>query len=249
MKKENFVVNTLVFLEQLKQGVKQEELLQILNEKNITKVEIRREFITNFEQELSSIGKKAKNYNMEVYYSIPGLLYQKGEISFKEVENYFKEAKIMNATRVKLCIGEYIEVRSEDITKLNKLCDDYNILLTIENDQTLDNGRSHKIKQFLEECSGLGSKILATFDVGNWVWQKEDPMTNAKLLKQYVAYIHLKDVKEGNSPQAVILDEGDIDWRVILAELPEVPLALEYPCGSNVSEQLEKEIAKLSINL
>lgn len=246
MDKENLAVNTLVFLEQLKQGVLQENLLDLLNAMDITKVEIRREFIQNFDRELDAIGNKAKQLNMEVYYSVPELLYKNGEPSFSDLEKYLAEAKVMNATRIKLGIGEYREARNEDISKLNKLCEDYNILLTIENDQTQENGQIHKIKQFLEDVSALGSKILATFDIGNWLWQKEDPMTNAKLLKQYVAYIHLKDVKGGENPQATLLDEGDIEWRQILKELPQVPLALEYPCGSNASEQLAIELAKLA---
>lgn len=245
MKKENLVVNTLVFLEQLKQGVSQVKLLDPLYELGVMKVEIRREFIKDFDRELSDIREKAKQYNMEVFYSVPELLYMNGELLYSEVENYFKEAKAMNSQRVKLCIGDYIKVKKEDVTKINHLCEEHNILLTIENDQTESNGRSNKIKQFLEDGSAFGSKILATFDIGNWLWQKEDPMENAKLLKQYVAYIHLKDVKGGENPRVTLLDEGGIDWRTVLSELPEVPLALEYPCGMKASEQLVVELTKL----
>lgn len=246
MKKENLAINTLVFLEQLNQGIPQEKLIETVHKLGISKIEIRREFIRDFDKELDAIYEKSKQYGMEVYYSVPELLYEGGNLLFSKLETYFNEAKLMNATRIKLCIGDYSEVKKEDVEKINELIKKDNILLTVENDQTAENGWGRKIKKFLDESSALGGKILATFDIGNWLWQKEDPMVNAKLLKEYVGYIHLKDVKGGINLTTVLLDQGDIDWRMVLTELPNVSLALEYPCGMQASEQLVLEIQKIT---
>lgn len=245
MNRKVLAANTLVFLEQLKQGVLQEEFLEPLHKLGFPIVEIRREFIKDFDKELKAIAEKAEQYQIEIYYSVPELLYNKGKLLYEELEMYFTEAKAMNAKSVKLCIGDFAEVNREDVNKVNQLCENYNILLTIENDQTPDNGRVDKILKFLKAGKDFGSKIYATFDVGNWIYQQEDPLTNAKLLKQYVVYIHLKDVKGGVSPQVVLLDEGDIDWRTVMKELPQVPLALEYPCGTYHQKQLGSEIKKV----
>lgn len=248
MKREELVINTLVFLEALKEGTLQQDLLPLLHNIGIGKVEVRREFIKDFDKELKAIREKAEEYHMELYYSVPGYVYGNGEILYSQITEYFKEAEAMNCHKVKLCIGDYDKVTGKDAGKLKELCEEYDVLLTVENDQTPENGRSEKIVKFLKEISAFGSEILTTFDIGNWLWQKEDPLANAKLMKQYVAYIHLKDVKGGEYPQAVLLDQGDIDWRNVLKEFPDVPLALEYPCGADAVEQLKKEIQLVTEN-
>lgn len=245
MKKEELVINTLVYLEQLKEGTLQENLLEPLYTIGIRNVEIRREFICDFQKELLAIRDKAKQYHINLYYSVPELLYQDGKLLDVNLKAYFMEAETMGACQVKLCIGDYKKLEQNDIIRINQLCEEHNMILTIENDQTPENGRSKKIIDFLKESSSLGGKILATFDIGNWLWQNEDPLNNAKLLKPYVTYIHLKDVKGGKVPQTTLLDEGNINWRDVLNELPQVPIALEYPCGTNPTKQLEDEMTKL----
>ncbi len=243
--KRKLAANTLVFLEQLKNGVLQEEFLPPFYHLGFSIVEIRREFIKNLEAESKVIKEMAEKYQLEIYYSVPELLYDEGKLLYDNLLIYFKEAKAFHAKSVKLCIGNFNKVSQEDIDKVNQLCEEFELLLTIENDQTPDNGRIDKILKFLEVGKAFGSKIQATFDVGNWLWQHEDPITNAKLLKQYVTYIHLKDVKGGESPYTVLLDEGEIDWRGVLNELPQVPLALEYPCGTYDQELLVLEVEKI----
>jgi sugar phosphate isomerase/epimerase len=120
------------------------------------------------------------------------------------------------------------------------------IKLTVENDQTEENGRSEKMKSFLETAKELDIKISCTFDVGNWLWQKEDPTENAYKLKPYVTYIHLKDAYVDGKPQAAFLDKGIIPWRNILGIFDKsVPVAIEYPCNPDALARLEEEIAKL----
>lgn len=245
MKKEDLVINTLVYLEQLEEGTLQEVFLEQLNNIGISNIEIRREFIQDFTKELLSIREKASKYNMNIYYSIPELLYKDGNLLEENLKRYLSEAKTMGAKQIKLCIGDYQKVERNHILIINQLCEEYNIVLTVENDQTEDNGKSEKIYNFLKESRSIGGKILATFDIGNWVWQQEKPMNNAKLLNTFVTYIHLKDVKGGSNPKTTLLDQGEIDWRGVLKELPRVPVALEYSCGTNPTKQLEVELAKL----
>ena len=74
----------------------------------------------------------------------------------------------------------------------------------------------------------------------------QDPLISAQLLAEHVTYIHLKDAKGGSTAQVTYLDEGDIPWRKILDALPSMPLAIEYPCGTEVLKQLEIEISKIT---
>jgi sugar phosphate isomerase/epimerase len=246
LEKNNIVINTLVFLEDLKNGVKQSKLLRDIHDLGITKAEVRREFIKDFEVEQQEIRNVLEELQMELYYSVPKCLYVDGELKDEEVEEYFKEAYKMNCRNVKLNIGEYHRITLENVFEINSLCDKYAINLTIENDQTEDNGRSNKIKEFLEIAEGLGMKVSCTFDVGNWLWQEEDPVENAYKLKPYVTYIHLKDAYMEDKPQAALLDRGIIPWRNILGTFDKsIPVAIEYPIYPETLRRLEEEINKL----
>lgn len=242
MEKDKLVINTLVFIEDLKAGVPQGLIMDIINELDIKSIEIRREFIKDFSKEILDIREKSKNYKMRVFYSVPEWIYKEGKVRFKEIETYFKEAYEMNCGNIKMNIGEVKEVSEEDIRKINKLSEKYNVKLTIENDQTAENGKVEKIYSFLKKVRELKGNISFTFDVANWIFQEEDPVENAKLLKAFVTYIHVKNI--GEKRKNVLLDEGLLDLEKILSELPQnLPMALEYPCGTK--EQLSLEINKL----
>jgi sugar phosphate isomerase/epimerase len=246
MDKSNIVINTLVFLEDLKNGVKQSSLLKDIHSLGINKVEVRREFIIDFEAELQDIKNISGELQIQLYYSVPRYLYVGGELNIYEIEEVFKEAHKMNCKNVKLNIGEYSHMSSENVYKINCLCDKYEIMLTIENDQTEENGQVEKIEKFLISAETLGMKVSCTFDIGNWLWQREDPKENAIKLKPYVTYIHLKDVYINDKPQSVLLGQGIIPWINILKMFEkDIPVAIEYPCYPDTRVLLKKELDKL----
>ena len=246
MEKSNIVINTLVFIDDLREGIKQSELLRKINSLGIKNIEVRREFIKDFEAELQEIKAVSKELQINLFYSVPDYLYINGELVLDKIEDHFIEASKMDCRNVKLNIGEYYNISTKDASSINNLCDKYSILLTIENDQTKDNGRVIKIKEFLQVSKELGIKISCTFDMGNWFWQKEDPEENANILKSYVTYIHLKDVIVSDNPHAVFLDEGVLPWRSILGMFDKnIPVAIEYPCSPDTLARLKVEIDKL----
>lgn len=246
MKKDNIVINTLAFLNDLNNGVKQAKLIRDIHFLGITKAEVRREFIKDFDKELEEIRKVSEELNIELFYSVPRCLYMNNDLNISEIEECFKEANKMGCRNVKLNIGEYKSITRENVYVINSLCDKYSIKLTVENDQTEENGRSEKMKVFLETAKEFYIKISCTFDVGNWLWQNEDPTENANKLKPYVTYIHIKDVYIKDKPQAAFLDKGIIPWRNILGIFDKsIPVAIEYPCDPDAMTRLKEEISKL----
>jgi sugar phosphate isomerase/epimerase len=207
MEKNNIVINTLVFLDDLKNGVKQSDLLKSIHSAGIKNAELRREFIKNFDAELNEIKAVSKELKITLFYSVPDYLYINGALNVNKIEHYFMEANKMACENIKLNIGDYNSISPEDVSIINSLCSKYSIVLTVENDQTKENGRVEKINEFLQLAKKLGMKLGCTFDIGNWLWQKQDPIENANILKPYVTYIHLKDVVSWDKPQAVYLDE------------------------------------------
>lgn len=178
---------------------------------------------------------------MNLFYSVPEWVYKGGKLRYDELNQYFEEAYKMNCHNIKFNIGELGEVSNDDIEKLNELCEKYEIEMTVENDQTAENGRSEKIYDFLTKVKEINGKITFTFDTGNWLFQNEDPYKNAELLNSFVTYIHLKYVTQDRFN--CLLDEGIVNWKKLLEILPNVPVAFEYPCRDK--EQLQLEIDKV----
>jgi sugar phosphate isomerase/epimerase len=242
MDKNNIVINTLVFLDDLNKGTKQSILLRDIYGLGASKAEVRREFIKDFQTELQEIKAVSEELKIELYYSVPGYLFKNGELNTEEIEGFFIEARKMGCRNVKLNIGDYNELTPGDSSAINSLCDKYSIKLTVENDQTEANGRVDKIERFLKAAGDLSIKVSCTFDMGNWLWQGEDPMGNAYRLKPYVTYIHLKDVGMDGKPHAVLLNQGEVPWRDILKVFDgNVPTALEYPCSPDAISMLKIE--------
>ena len=250
MEQNRLMVNTLFFLPDLQSGVGQADLLNSVAVCGVGAVEIRREFIHDFAEECREIHDKAKSLKIQLYYSVPDTLFDGGTLKKPAVEHYFAEASVMGCTHIKLNIGDYGDkLHQEDISFLTVLSSRTGITLTVENDQTAENGRLKKIQAFLEHCAAQNSSIGMTFDVGNWLWQQESPLMAAEVLSQYTTEIHLKDVATAPDVHTVLLDAGKIDWRQIVREFsPSVPIALEYPCmekGHSAERCLVGEVYKL----
>lgn len=242
MNKKNLVINTLVFLNDLKSGVPQSKILDKLIEIGIQNIEVRREYIKDFNKELIDIKEKANNNNITIFYSVPEVLFKEGKLRKVAIEEYFNEALKMNCHYIKMNIGQVNELSKEDSDTISELCKKYLVKLTVENDQTEENGRCDKIYNFLSLNKKLGGDISFTFDVGNWIFQDEDPIRNAEILKNFVTYIHLKNVDDKR--KNTLINEGKLDLEKILEILPKnLPMALEYPCTS--IEEVQGEINKV----
>ncbi|WHY88548.1 sugar phosphate isomerase/epimerase [Neobacillus novalis] len=241
MKKNQIVINTLVYLEDLQAGVPQSEMVDWVHELGVKNIEVRREFIKD-RQELQDIKNKSEQYGMNIFFSVPDVLYENHQLKYESLEMYCKEAFDMNGRCIKLNIGEYKQFGDGDLQTITRLTEQYKVKITVENDQTESNGRSQKIFDFLTEVKQLGGSITFTIDIGNWLFQGEDPVENAKLLQSFVTYIHIKDIdKEKNTR---LLNEGLVDWKKIIEILPkDLPAAIEYPISTK--EVLVSEIQKL----
>ena len=96
-------INLLVFKEDLDNGRKQSEILKEISNLDLSIAEVRREYIKNFEEELYEIRQESEKYKLEIFYSVPEKISIYGKLN-NDIEEYFKEAKIMNATHIKFNI-------------------------------------------------------------------------------------------------------------------------------------------------
>lgn len=228
MRNTDLVYNTLIAQAKVNSGLKQLEIFDYIVDLGFNSIEVRREYFKDVDREIESISQFSLEKNITILYSIPEVIFlENGEVN-PEIKRYFGEAINLKATHVKMTIGNY--QNKAQLQNLN-LINDQPFIFTIENDQTKQSGTVQNILKFLTEAKYEQINIGYTYDLGNFRYVGEDEITGAEKLRDYVSYIHLKNVTQSaDTLLATSLEQGDIDWRKAILYLPkDVPIALEYP--------------------
>ncbi|MBV7390830.1 MULTISPECIES: sugar phosphate isomerase/epimerase family protein [Enterococcus] len=229
----DLVLNFLVYADKVANGTKQSELIKEAVDLGFNKVEVRREYFNDLAIELPEVKKVAAENNVELFYSVPDEVFVDGKINPK-LSGYLKEAEDTGIKHIKWNIGDFTEESS--LEELHMLTGSP-VAINIENDQTLTSGTIEAIETFMKAICKADINVGYVYDLGNWRFVGEglDEKEAAEKLKDYVRYIHVKDVSYlDDKPQAEFLDHGVLNWREILAILPQdVPVAIEYPTTAN----------------
>lgn len=242
------VVTMKVFENQLLTGKKQHEFLSDIKSLGIKKVEIRQEFISDLSDELKRLKSLSEDYGIEVIYSVPIYMFKDGEVQMDLIESHLKDALFLNAKMIKFSLGSFDKSNINSVEQVRTLLSKYNIIITVENDQTELSGKSYKLIEFFEMCDKYQFYVKGTFDIGNWYWVGESPIDNSIKLNKYINYIHLKDVVlDESGPKAVPLSEGIIPWQKLVSMFaPDLPLALEFSGGDYPINAIKESIEKLT---
>lgn len=238
-------INTLVYKKLLDtHKKKQSELFADVQRLGVSGIECRREyFIENGKPaDLEHSGKQAARTGLNVFYSVPEKLFVNGDVT-PGLEKYFQEGRILGAQSIKLNIGEPEGIGADDARKIGSLVDSYRIDVTIENDQTLENGRLEFVSDTLRVLKNLNVPVGYTFDLGNWLWLNEDPEAAAKTAGRFATVFHMKNVSSAGGLHTVPIDDGDIDWHQALYACPKsIPLVIEYPIDGTgaINRELNK---------
>lgn len=231
-------VNTLVFYDELNTSTKQQrEYFSLLANMGVPFVEVRREFIRDFDKELELTNKEASKLGLALLYSVPSSLFINEAVN-PELAIYFKEAKKLGAIQIKLTIGKTNGFTPEAVSELKAIMQNYpDIRISIENDQSIEKGSIAALENFMEDALHNNLKLGLTFDTGNFVYIDEDPLAAANALRKYVNYVHIKNVKRAadNSVEMTLFQNGDLSIKEILDVLDKeerIIAALEYPCGN-----------------
>lgn len=223
-------INLLVFKNDLDSGIEQGKLLSDIGNLRMSIAEIRREYLRKFNEELKEINRLSKELNIEIFYSVPEKIACERRIN-SNIKVYFEEAKQMGSTHIKFNIGDLENLDVDEIKKLQDIINYFNMKVTIENDQTPENGNLKCVTNAIDFISTSSLSIGYTFDLGNWYWQNEDPKIAFDILNSNITVFHLKNVDFSNDNlNTTLLSEGIIDWKSMLNKLSkDVPIIIEYP--------------------
>lgn len=247
MKKEQIVLNNLVFANDREKGMLQLEMLKKIVSFGIKSAELRREYFDDIAEETPAIAQYATENNVQLFYSVPDEVFVNHRINPK-LAQYYDEAQALGIHAIKFNIGDFETLLPEDISKLNELLS-RDIQTNIENDQTQVSGRIAAIEKFMTTITDAKLDIKYVYDMGNWRYVDEDENVAAKKLTKYVRYIHVKDDRGyGDNLVTVPLNSGDIAWQKIMEILPnDVPVAIEYPTDNDqIIKDGVQELAMIS---
>ncbi|UJF14912.1 sugar phosphate isomerase/epimerase [Jeotgalibaca sp. MA1X17-3] len=241
-------VNMIAFQEELVEGNKKQwEFFNELRALEVPFVEVRREFFRNFDSELNMTREKAKLKNLKVYYSVPDTLFVAGKLN-EQLEVYLQEAKDLHAKRLKLTLGEFESFSDSIVKKLNQYLERFpSVQLSIENDQSEKGGSAELLSLWILKAHQYKIPVSIIFDTGNFAFIGEVPEQSARILNDFVDYIHIKNVKIQKNREIVptLFNEGDIDLSSVLDTFrSDKEAAIEYSCGNKEEaiDVLKKEL-------
>ncbi|WP_288488603.1 sugar phosphate isomerase/epimerase [uncultured Limosilactobacillus sp.] len=238
------ILNTWIFEKDVQNGTNQVELVDRVKELGADGIEVRREYFTEFNEELIKTAEKAHQNNMIINYSVPDVIFENdGSINTK-LKQYFDEGKLMGIDKIKFNVGHFDKYQGnlvEDFQNLPLA----EIKMNVENDQTPTSGTPEAITAFIEASRKAGlNSIGYVYDLGNWAFTGFDAIEAAKALSKYCDYIHLKNSMLNSNGKMITtsdLNQGMLNWRIITKYLPkDVQFALEYPMPNDeaVSRQI-----------
>ena len=235
-------INTLVYKNALSNGTPQSELLGTIAAHDITLAEVRREYIAN-DAEYDAIANAATERHMTLFYSVPESITVNGDAN-PQLAQYLDEATRMDACNVKFNQGDIKDVDPAVLQRIDAQASERNLTLSIENDQTPQNGTFACTQASLDHIAANGSAIGYTFDLGNWYWRGENAQQAFSRLVDYITVFHLKNVngaQDTSQLATTMLQDGVIDWKPMLDRLPaSVPVFLEFPIqAEQVAEQVD----------
>jgi sugar phosphate isomerase/epimerase len=208
----------------------QHAMIGRIYEQQVHGVEIRRELMKKVDQEINLIAKELKKYPLFTVYSAPIELWKEnGELNKQELTSVLEEALSLGAQWVKVSLGFYQP--QSPIGDLQQLLQAFPALrLFVENDQTSYGGNIASLHAFFDNAYEV--PVSMTFDVGNWLYAKEQPEEAIKKLGSFVEYIHIKHVikSSGKLVTTAISNESNEMWKDILKGFSHsIFKALEFP--------------------
>ena len=212
-------------------------------------VEVRGELLVDAQRELAQIGGEMRAAGAGLVYSSPeGLWGMDGALDEAALQRALDAAKALGAPRLKMSIGGFGKESVTTFAGVAKAVEGSRVELVIENDQTVNAGTLPAMQAFFAAAESSGLPLGMTFDMGNWHWTGECPLTAAQALGQRVTYVHCKGVQRQPAKWAAVpLVESLAPWRTVLRAMPAgMPWAIEYPLlGDDLLSVTREHIAQL----
>ncbi|MFS1663904.1 sugar phosphate isomerase/epimerase family protein [Streptococcus sp. zg-JUN1979] len=241
MRKEDIILNTIVFKEALDKGIKQVDLLDSIKTLGLRRVEIRREFLGDITSDLLLLKAKADELDVELFYSINEDFVLDHKIH-PNLQLFCQEAALIGAPFIKLNVGDASRISLSELEEWHKQLDT-GIGIRLENNQDPQFASISNCQLMMAKCQKANLPISFVFDTGNWAWVGENVFEALDALKDVSTYIHCKNYhKQEDEVMLTSLFAGDLDMLGLMNMFSDVEyIAFEYPASVDIiKKDLEK---------
>lgn len=175
-------------------------------------------------EEFQAYREIADEEDWDLYISYPELFFDINGVR-PEIEDFLKESNTFGCKSAKFYAGNVEGILNTNIEAFQEMLSQYNVQLTIENAQTVENGTLENMLLSLDNVRTQNLPFGFTFDLGNWIVMDENPKSAYDATKDFITVFHLKNMNLDK--EYTLLENGAANLKDY-TQL-DVPYILEYP--------------------
>ncbi|AXX65510.1 sugar phosphate isomerase/epimerase [Bombilactobacillus bombi] len=212
---KTFIINTAAFKTPDCQSLNQLSKISEAKQLGYSAIEIRNELLTGDNQELIAIATKAKELNIEVYFSVGDVLFSNNELNPK-LSRYIEQMHLLDSRNLKINLGIFDSTNQNNLVEQLSQIIDNSYSIYIENNQTPIESDLQQTIEFFRIIPKTFN-ISYCFDIANWEWLNTNVYNAAKELAPVTRYVHLKNISDKNGKKEVTsLSQGILDWQRLI---------------------------------
>jgi len=251
-------LSTVIWESALRKNMTQIEILEIAHELGFAGIEFR-PFWKDTVAEVPIIAGKLIQHGLEATYACnDSLLSNTVEGTLSAIEGISKSLLIANKLNAKILRTnlaasdfdkDFISAQwwKDAIAVIIKQASSLNIIIAVENGPDISRGDPKLLHQILSECDS--SWLRLTYDTGNWLYTSHNPNQAFELLKDYIGYVHIKDILyENGNLKHTYPGSGIIDLIDLINQLQTVYkgiYTLEFPGADNPLDRIKQSLSFL----
>ena len=205
------------------------DIFAIAEKLNFSGLEVREDLLNNKPADLPHLKKLAAEKGMElIYASMNWPVNEDLSIMEENVPTLIQrmdEAVTLGSKLLKTGFGpvdgldELTDAHFNVLKELGGAAETRNITLCLENSDKFSGSNASTIQDVVAEVNSASLKI--TYDAGNFALAGKDPVVALETMLEHVAYIHLKDVKKGETVNTY-MGNGDVDYAAVFRILQNI---------------------------
>lgn len=202
-----------------KKRITLEEVLRLAGEYAFPAVEIREDLLGEKAKELPQIRVLAEKLNIELVYASKIWPLNNDVAKMEEAASNtlvgIEDARLLGADTYKIGFGpidSLLDLGEKQYSVFNSIVESAEkrkVTVCLENTNRELGGRPNLLREFLQRVDS--AYIKTCFDSGNFALWGQDPVEAARELTDFIGYVHVKDLKKGES-DTTWLGNGDIDF-------------------------------------
>jgi len=198
------------------------DILAIAEKYGFSGLEVREDLLNNKTVDLPQLKKLAAEKGIELIYAYVNWPVNKDSLVMQEnaptLIQRMDEAVALGSSLLKTGFGpvdnldELTSAHFKVLEGLAEAAETRNITLCLENSDKPSGSDASTIRDVVARVNSASLQI--TYDAGNFAIAGKNPVAALETMLEHVAYVHLKDVKKGETVNTYI-GNGDVDYAAI----------------------------------